>query len=740
MDFFVNRQRAGVALVIVLAFVVLLAGIVVAYLSRTSTDRQTAHGSFNDTKADQLARSAIDVLVGNFKQEIASGSSVSTANIQPQRTGTPAPGASPIANLIRRSVSSDSIPAPGIASRASAINSSTDISLNGRFISLARWNGHYLIPRATTSTSVDSTPISSFTAPDWVVITSQGPQVITSPTTTAIGRYAYAVYDEGGSLDLNVAGFPYSPTSPATPGISSTALGRKGIIAFADLTALGTSPTVVTPAATPSVYLGASGINDIIGWRNYASVQPGGSFSSSTFDPATVSPGTGSRFEALYLSKNNAFLTVPTTVFNNCTDQNVFSRAELLELRSSISLSQNVLQYLGTFSREQNAPSWKAGTATITQRFDFGNLGLVKPNSTAATAINIQKYFGLKWVAGTPGSAGPPPTPAIPGHWQYVGSAGNAMRDRIPAFTNSAEFFQLLNYAMNSTNSDDASHIFTTLSIGAALIDQYDDDTAADPTTGTTTTMIEYSGGWAFGLENTDPVRPSPSPSPVPSPFPPPAGMSPTPPPAISTYVMLNRPFRNVGEFGYAFRTASGPTPTPSPNPKTLDFYTATSPDAPILDLFTYNTATTRAGIVNLNTRNISVLAAILMGAFATESSSTGITRPNAIRAAANIVSATSSQPALGRQDIPRLVNAVGTQLGTSEEAKETVARALGETCQTRTWNLMIDVIAQSGRYPPTATNLTQFIVEGEKRYWFHIAIDRFTGDVIDQQLEEVFE
>ena len=49
-------------------------------------------------------------------------------------------------------------------------------------------------------------------------------------------------------------------------------------------------------------------------------------------------------------------------------------------------------------------------------------------------------------------------------------------------------------------------------------------------------------------------------------------------------------------------------------------------------------------------------------------------------------------------------------------------------------------VKAQSGPYPPTASNLSQFVVEGEKRYWLHIAIDRFTGEVIDQQLEAVYE
>ena len=55
-----TRENA-VALLIVLAFLVLLAGLTVAYLSRTGTDRQIAQSSFNDAKSDQLARSALDM-------------------------------------------------------------------------------------------------------------------------------------------------------------------------------------------------------------------------------------------------------------------------------------------------------------------------------------------------------------------------------------------------------------------------------------------------------------------------------------------------------------------------------------------------------------------------------------------------------------------------------------------------------------------------------------------------------
>ncbi len=52
----------------------------------------------------------------------------------------------------------------------------------------------------------------------------------------------------------------------------------------------------------------------------------------------------------------------------------------------------------------------------------------------------------------------------------------------------------------------------------------------------------------------------------------------------------------------------------------------------------------------------------------------------------------------------------------------------------------MIDLVAQTGKYRPSDTSLDNFIVDGERRYWLHVAIDRFTGKVIDEQLEQVNE
>src|SRR6476619_491165 len=68
-----SRERAA-ALLIVLAFVVLLTGLSVAYLSRATGDRQVANSSFNQSTVDQLAQSAMDNIIGDLRQEIVNGS------------------------------------------------------------------------------------------------------------------------------------------------------------------------------------------------------------------------------------------------------------------------------------------------------------------------------------------------------------------------------------------------------------------------------------------------------------------------------------------------------------------------------------------------------------------------------------------------------------------------------------------------------------------------------------------
>src|SRR5438034_9087993 len=120
-----RSEQRGAALIIVLAFVVLFTGLGVAYLSRTTSDRQVAHSSFKQSDVDQLVQSAVDNVIGDLRQEITNGStpivdintnttvgyipkdtgSGAAANMVPQRSGNAA-GAP---NLIRRSVYPDSL-------------------------------------------------------------------------------------------------------------------------------------------------------------------------------------------------------------------------------------------------------------------------------------------------------------------------------------------------------------------------------------------------------------------------------------------------------------------------------------------------------------------------------------------------------------------------------------------------------------------------------------------------------
>jgi Tfp pilus assembly protein PilX len=698
----------GTALLVVLAFIVLLTGLVLAYFSRSGIERQLAKSSFDDSAADVLATSALQIVVSDFKQEIANNATVTSANVQPTSYGLPAAGQTTIPNLVRRSVSGDP------TGRTSNISSSV-ASANGRSISLARWNSHYLIPRASTSTSIDSTPVSSFNAPDWVLVTRGGPVTQSgvgsgasavnnsSPTNPnfVMGRYAYAVYDEGGLVDVNVAGFPFQPASPAsaaTPGVPSSDVGRKGTVALSDLTGLPTSPTVITSStSTPGSWNSASSVNDLVGWRNYATVQPGGSFGSFSFDSASGSSGTGSRFLSIFLSQTLTSLTVSQTVTGDRTDQAFINRGELLAFRNSSGFSQSILQYLGTFSRERNKPTWSDSGTRLIGRFPLGRFNGFASTPPSNTG-DIQKYFGLAYVPASPG----PPVHAE--HWQYVGTSGGALQSSIPSISGSnqdPDLFRLLHYALPSAS------VGEILSIGASLIDQVDSNDE--------TTWIEFGDAAtpqkAFGVDrnpSTEPDAPS----------------------RPNNVVVLNRPLRNVGELGYAYRNASS----------NLDFLTGSSADAPLLDLFTFNTATTRAGTVNLNTGNIAVVTALLTGATTNELSPAIATRTNSYHTAQNVVTESNRQHAIGRADVARLAGAAGSFFGSSDEARKTTVRALAELCQTRTWNLMIDVVAQSGRYPPNASTLADFVVQGEKRYWLHFAIDRVTGEPIDQQLEEVFE
>ena len=75
-----QSSNKAAALIIVLAFVVLLTGLALTYFSRTTSERQLAHSSYHDTSADLLARTAVDAIVSDLKQEIVNGSTATSVN------------------------------------------------------------------------------------------------------------------------------------------------------------------------------------------------------------------------------------------------------------------------------------------------------------------------------------------------------------------------------------------------------------------------------------------------------------------------------------------------------------------------------------------------------------------------------------------------------------------------------------------------------------------------------------
>jgi len=786
-----KKSPEGAALIIVLAFVVLLAGLSLAYFSRTTTDRQLAQASYHDTSADVLARSALDIINRSLKQEIVnSGTAVTQANIQPQRCGVPS-DPTLIPNLIRRSARNDgpgganAMPPPGVPSGASAVTSAPGDPLNPRRgeVTPARWNSHYLIPQPN---------LGSFIPPDWVLITRQGPNPAPVPG-DVIGRYAFAVYDEGGLLDMSLAGFvPWTDIGggggPApTPTPWDLNVGRKGNVAFADLSALPAAPTTTQ-------------MKKIVGWRNYATTKQTSTNFGFTFPagPLNRQDTWGTYLldfgDAPYTDPSiYPFTSVPPyTDFNSNsrTDQAFMTRQELLKLQRSSGFAQTALQYMGTFSRERNqpAPDWYRLNGRVRDRFPMNAFGLVKPNPPGSVtqrgrgngngngggwrgrgryrgdARTILDLFGLGWVPADT-SITDKSQIAYWGHWLYVGEQGPSdppnpnPLPHIPPLRGRLEFVRILNYLLNQANPDwdpfsddtNSGRVARTLSILASLIDQYDDsgDTnEPDPRTGSHTTIIAYSGGFVMGWENENgPVTPGYDVNKDPYAWitDPNTGITKSRPAGVP--IVLNHPFSNVGEFGYGLDTENGFAP--------LNFTTETSNDKPVLDFITYNPilhAYPRAGIVNLNTKNVPVLAAILKSALKNDTimspPASVISQSEAMAAAGRIVTETSARPVLNRADVARLVR-VGADTSWTKEQKEAVARALAELGQARTWNVMIDLITQTGRYVPGAgpddlADPGKFILEGEKRYWLHIALGRdlVNGqvDVLGTQLEEVVE
>jgi len=206
--------------------------------------------------------------------------------------------------------------------------------------------------------------------------------------------------------------------------------------------------------------------------------------------------------------------------------------------------------------------------------------------------------------------------------------------------------------------------------------------------------------------------------------------------------VIPQHPFRTLGELGYVFRDSPW---------KTLSFFDESSGDGALLELFAVaDQPALTAGRVNLNSRQSLTQKALLSGSGQNFDGSNPLAAPDALAAAYQTFALTAGIPTtnlpVSLGDLPKFLSssdlnaAYSTSSNPIKNRREALVRALAGSSQTRTWNLLIDVVAQTGKYSPAATSLDQFIVEGQRRYWLSVAIDRYTGKILTQQLEPIYD
>jgi len=335
-----TRSSQGFAIVIVLALVVLLLGLGLAYFSKVTASVSLASSSANQAKANELALSGFQSVLGDLRREIIAGSTAETAqgvtwyqptesqNMLPRKNVTVSDD---FPSLVRISRSVDPLTAPAVPSLASSANSTT-ASNNGRSVTLARWNKHGLNVISPTAAPGETTPNGAFPAPDWIYVTMNGAKVLTAPEKVN-GRFAYAIYDVGGTLDVNIVGTPF--------GIPPAERGRKGKINPAQLEVLGWTDQNIT---------------DLLGWRMFATLQPAGNFQSGF----SLDAGGVSRFRQFMepTGGSGTGISVPATLWNTRTDQRFLSRQQFLAFANERGIPTSSLPFLGTFSRHLDAPSW----------------------------------------------------------------------------------------------------------------------------------------------------------------------------------------------------------------------------------------------------------------------------------------------------------------------------------------------------------------------------------------------
>jgi hypothetical protein len=394
-----------------MALVILLSFMVIAFFSMVTTNRQIENTSAGGVTARLLAEGAVGAIQADLRQEIIAGSTAvgsgnstvyypnAPANMVPKRAVNVSATDPNFFNVVKQSGAAAS---PAGIINFTANNPTTTAASNGRLVSAIRWS----VPMLTGA------EFATGNTPNWVYVNPTGYSA--APTANTIGRIAFNVYDIGGLLDANVAGF-----APKEDGGDPAEMPTKGGTVWADLTAI--------PGIKASEYKA----NDA--WPPKWRIT--GNWSSFTSeDPETSLPfyhRTGWRIAYLGPQGESS-----DRMFASRQDLIRYAKVNTATFQQTNGLIP-ALQYLTTFSRDLERPTFRPapdrpkvqqdigsggndakdkddeinpalasqvnadGNLAIKKRFPLSRLALVStpvpPAAPGGDAAKIREYFGLTW-------------------------------------------------------------------------------------------------------------------------------------------------------------------------------------------------------------------------------------------------------------------------------------------------------------------------------------------------------
>ncbi len=348
-----NSSRCrGTALVITLSMMVLMTMIILAFFSKAILYQKIEKGSTSLVQVEVFSKSVEKVILTEFIKEIQHGSLAVTPTgnrtsiyrpltpqaMIPERSLGSVEGLS--STLIKQSTSTK--PFSSGDSDLIAVPVTTDTpSLDGHYISLKRWNVPQFIGNGTDSGGFSK----SEQLPEWVLFTRTGVQgeiniekaknkEISNPN-YVIGRFAYNIYNVGGLIDVNTAGYPKELGAGGEAGI--------------DLQTIRGNPSGIDLSQIPGIN-SVEGMDQLVKWRQEKSAAQFTNKSTTLnwYNTFTLQFGRSKGFMKSWFAPNGE------------SDQRFLSRQDLIHYVNSgqAGISAEALPFLTSFSRDLDQPSY----------------------------------------------------------------------------------------------------------------------------------------------------------------------------------------------------------------------------------------------------------------------------------------------------------------------------------------------------------------------------------------------